>query len=730
MENSTMEIDSSAPIEWADVHCASGPEPTITYRTGLAVYEESLSKGRFVGRGWNGAGFVNFYAGRLDPDQHPAPQAFWLEIDGQLLAADWKWVGFETVEDQRPHPAAPEPYQVHAVVTLEHAVRPVTVKIHTGLDSTPIVARWLEVTNTGDQPAALAAACPWSGVLQKVDRWRMHLPDADAPLYSIGYMENPHWGNEGDFRWHDLPVAGYRIDGRYRRDRHRHPMFVLRNNATGEQFLGQLAWSGGYSFAFDLDADIGATDGAARLFFRAGPDAPAPQRIVEPGETVRLPEMHLGLVFGDLDTGLQAMHDHLRRSVFLAQPRGRGCWVESGIGPEVEITVDWVHRAIDAAADFGAEVFFIDASWYARPHSSWWATVGDWDVDLERFPEGLEPFRRQVHDKGMLWGLWMDAERIGAESRIARQHPEWISMAYDGEKKLGDLLDLTNPEAAQWLEDQLARVFEENQMEFFRLDHNTSIGPGARVVRHGYVENSYWRYYEAQYALYERLRQRFPDIIFENCAGGGGRTDIGQVRRFSHTWVTDWQIAPRSFTITNGMTMALPPEYVDRLAGGQAGHTTAELDFQLRLLLFVRPTFGFMTPLDMDWNPLQLERVKHAIGLYKEFVRPFMPTGRIFHHTPCFSGPEPQGWGVLELASRDRDRGICGLFQLSAPRQPEYLLRVRGLDVSRRYCVTFDSSDQRCEVDGFTLMQQGITVRLEGALTSELLLFEPSGESR
>jgi len=69
-------------------------------------------------------------------------------------------------------------------------------------------------------------------------------------------------------------------------------------------------------------------------------------------------------------------------------------------------------------------------------------------------------------------------------------------------------------------------------------------------------------------------------VIFENCAGGGGRTDIGMVKRFGHTDVTDWQIAPRSFTITNGMTMALPPEYVDRLLGGQSGQTTAEYDFQ------------------------------------------------------------------------------------------------------------------------------------------------------
>ena len=94
------------------------------------------------------------------------------------------------------------------------------------------------------------------------------------------------------------------------------------------------------------------------------------------------------------------------------------------------------------------------------------------------------------------------------------------------------------------------------------------------------------------------------------------------------------------------------------------------------------------------------------------------------HHTPVVENPEPKGWGVLELASRDLTRGICGLFQLSAPSQPEYVLRLRGLDVGKQYRVTFDSSGQSCVVAGYALMKQGITVRLESALTSELLIFE------
>ena len=165
--------------------------------------------------------------------------------------------------------------------------------------------------------------------------------------------------------------------------------------------------------------------------------------------------------------------------------------MESGIGPELEITPEQVNHAIDTAAEVGAEVFFIDASWYAAPLSDWWKTVGDWDVDRQRFPEGLKPFRDRTHAAGMLWGLWMDAERIGDNSRVAKEHPDWLAMNYDGERKIGGLLDLTNPEAAGWMEQQIIRVIEENQLDFFRLDYNTLQGRGIKAIHDGFIENGY-----------------------------------------------------------------------------------------------------------------------------------------------------------------------------------------------------------------------------------------------
>jgi alpha-galactosidase len=701
---------------FVDAKVTDQPFPAVCFRSGMTTYHEALIGGQYVGRSWNAAGHTQPDNCMLDPTSHPTPWAFWIEVDGQLLHSHWQWIEATQEESQG---------NLHVIISLKHTVRPVEIKVHTLLDGTAVITRWIDITNTSDKPAALSASYPWSGVLYTAARSGQHYGEDDpGAFYSIGYTADARWGGEGNFEFHPLPNAGFRIDGTYRRLRHRQPMFILKNEVSGEHFIGQLAWSGGWSFEFDYDARPGISQRDPRLFFRGGPDAPAPLRMIDPGETVTTPKMHLGIVAGDLDATIQAMHEHLRKSVFLPQPRGRGGWVEAGLGPEHEITEELTHQCIDAAAEVGAEVFFIDAGWFAGPGGNWDTTVGDWNVG-SRFPNGLKPIRDYVRSKGMLWGLWMEPERIGEESQTFKDHPDWITDRYDG-GKIGGWIDMAKPEVAKWVEDQIYKVITENELDFFRLDHNVG-GPraGGWNEHNGYLENAYWRYYEAFYGMFERIRERFPNVILENCASGGGRTDIGTVRYFSHSWVTDWQTAPRSFSITNGLTMALPPERVDRhlLGIGQNPHIAGEIDFQYRLSLFTRPTIcPFLHPVGWSQNPLMVERIKHCFDLYKNFVRPFQPTSRIYHHTPTATQRNPHGFGVLEMVAEDKSRAIAGIFNLGRTDETEYLLRFRGLDVGKHYRVTSESTNSTWEADGKDLVYGGVTVRVAQPLTSELLV--------
>ena len=83
-----------------------------------------------------------------------------------------------------------------------------------------------------------------------------------------------------------------------------------------------------------------------------------------------------------------------------------------------------------------------------------------------------------------------------AATEVAGDHPDWFSRRYDGQAELGGQIDLTQPEAAAWLEDTIDRLITEHELVFFRLDYNVrNLGAGGCRLESGFIANSYWRYY-------------------------------------------------------------------------------------------------------------------------------------------------------------------------------------------------------------------------------------------
>ena len=285
----------------------------------------------------------------------------------------------------------------------------------------------------------------------------------------------------------------------------------------------------------------------------------------------------------------------------------------------------------------------------------------------------------------------------------------------------------------QWIEDQISALIVDNEVDFFRLDYNV-LYVGAGFVSqddHRAGETHFWRYYDNFYALFDRLRVRFPDVIFENCAGGGSRTDLGIVQRFDHTWVTDWQLPPRSFEISNGMTMALPPEYIDRLIGvGLNSLVRGSLDFGLHNALFGRPTIAHLHPIGSRRSAEQVRRLKSFIDVYKDVVRPKQSSVRVYHHTPTASEQHKGGWGVLEQAAADHSVSIIGAFRLNNNGSGHIVIHPRGIDAGSTYSVRLESTGECTTVSGFTLQSMGIRVERPAALTSELLIIQEASDKR
>lgn len=698
--------------------------PGACYVSGLTVYDEVLTGGRWIGRYWASNGFIAreedlewtigaAYApsATVGIDLH----AFGLEVDGQSLHFGWELDRIQT------EPAGSDGV-CRAVVKLKSSIRPITVDIHTELDGTGFLTRWLVISNTGPNPAALGAVWPWAGLLARTGDWRELTDDRDASVFTCGYMVDQTWGNEGDFQWQPMPRTPMRLESRMGKSGHGTPFFIVRNAATGEHIVGALEWSGNWAVELTSDTE---TD-VALLGFRVGPVCPAPMRVLDPGETVTSPKVHLGVRFADLDASVQAWHTHLRKSVLCPRPEKREllvCYDHWGYHTQ-EVSEERLKFDIDLAADIGAEVFMVDAGWFGNKGAPWHATVGDWEVG-DRLPNGLEPIYAYARQKGLLCGLWMDAERIGAKSRTAREHDDWLMRRYNGKATDGGDLDLTNPEAQVWLESQIVRLIERYELDYFKLDYNTGPFEGGHAVRHGYVENSQWRHYEFTYALYDRIRQRFPKLIMENCAGGGGRSDLGMAKRFHHSLASDWQMLPRSVRILNGMTLAMPPERLAYFPGVLTGaHIRSDLDAQMRRSILGVFLVSGLCPERKFYNPKQIESARHHIEIYKTFIRPFLSTCRIYHHTPVLSGREPHGWCALECVAEDSTRAMISVFRLAGSADATYRLYARGLDIGRRYKVTFDNEGMVVEKGGEELRREGLSITVGHALGSELLLLQ------
>ena len=163
------------------------------------------------------------------------------------------------------------------------------------------------------------------------------------------------------------------------------------------------------------------------------------------------------------------------------------------------------------------------------------------------------------------------------------------------------------------MESEIARLIRKYDLDVFRIDYNMSTEEDGNQVRDGFVENSLWRHVENLYAMFDHLRQEFPGVIFQNCAGGGGRLDWGIMHRFDNTELSDWLRLPAcAVKILNGMTWVLPPEILLRTFGTEVPdlQTDGDVDSQMRQVEMSLPIFRGVAPSLAELNPILRDKIR------------------------------------------------------------------------------------------------------------------------
>ena len=180
------------------------------------------------------------------------------------------------------------------------------------------------------------------------------------------------------------------------------------------------------------------------------------------------------------------------------------------------------------------DTFWVDAGWFGvdRPvspteygASDWACTVGNWRVNRVPHPGGFLPVAEAIRRAGMKFLLWVEIERVMPETPVAAEHPEWLLTTPADDGNL--LLNLGNEAACDWAIGEVERLVREEGIDYYRQDFNFNTIPfwadNDAPDRVGVTE---MKYIAGLYRFWDTLRERFPDMLIDNCASGGRRIDF------------------------------------------------------------------------------------------------------------------------------------------------------------------------------------------------------------
>jgi alpha-galactosidase len=291
-------------------------------------------------------------------------------------------------------------------------------------------------------------------------------------------------------------------------------------------------------------------------------------------------------------------------------------------------------RLAELAARLRIETFVMDDGWFGERHHDR-AGLGDWTVNRQKFPRGLGPLIERVNELGLRFGLWTEPEMVNPDSDLYREHPDWV-LHFAGRTRSPQrnqlVLNLARPDVAEWMFTTLDRLLSRNRIEFVKWDMNRSFSePGwPEAFRSGDNPERAWTdYVHNLYAVLDALRAAHPGVEFESCASGGGRVDLGILRRVEQVWTSDNTDAWDRVKIQEGFTQAYPPQAMMAWVTDSPNFLTRrELPLRFRFHVAMAGALGVGGDL-LRWTDAELAEAAELIAAYKE-IRPVVQRGRLY----------------------------------------------------------------------------------------------------
>ena len=382
------------------------------------------------------------------------------------------------------------------------------------------------------------------------------------------------WASEANMTETRLTFGKKVVDSKLgsRADMFSSPFFMLSLNQfarenQGELLLGTIGWTGNFNFTFEIDQ-------SNKLRIISGINPFASEYSLLPDDVFRTPEFIFTYSTEGKGKASRDFHRWARKYQLKDGEKSRLTLLNNWEATYFDFDETKLIAIMDEAVHLGVDMFLLDDGWFANkyPRSSDRQGLGDWEETKNKLPNGIGKLVEEATKKGIKFGIWIEPEMVNPKSELYEKHKDWVIHLPNRDQyyfRNQMVLDLSNPKVQDYVFGVVDNLMTQYPgIAYFKWDCNSPITNIYSPYLKDKQSHLYIEHVRGLYAIFERVKKKYPNLPMMLCSGGGGRTDYEALKYFTEFWPSDNTDAVERIFIQWGYSHFFP-------AKSMAAHVTS-----------------------------------------------------------------------------------------------------------------------------------------------------------